>query len=169
MEVSIIVAVSINGVIGKDNHLLWDLPDEMAHFKKTTNGHSVIMGRKTWESIPKKYRPLSNRTNIVVSRDPDYVAENAFTFTSLEDAILFADIKDTEKTFIIGGGQIYKEAIDNNWVDTMYVTQVNENISGDTFFTFNPNNWASSGRIFHPIDAAHSTSFFFDKYSRVGR
>jgi len=169
MKTSIIVAASINGVIGKDNKLLWSLPDEMKYFKEKTIGHAVIMGRKTWESIPEKYKPLSNRTNIVVSRDGEYVAEGAVTLTSLEDAIDVAENLDCEESFIIGGGQIYKEAIDKNIADTLYITQINKVVSGDSFFTFNPNNWANAKRTFHPIDDKHDVSFYFDKYVRVGR
>ena len=167
MDVSIIVAVSINGVIGKGNKLLWSLPDEMAHFKKITDGHTVIMGRKTWESIPEKYRPLSNRENIVLSRDPEYAADEAVTCDGLISALNFC-ANNGDKVFIIGGEQIYKEALTSNLVNKMYVTQVNKSFEGDAHFSFNPNDWANCGRTFHPIDEKHDTSFYFDKYVRVG-
>ena len=110
MKVSLIVAASENGVIGKDNNLIWSLPKDMIFFKETTLGHHVIMGRKNFESIPHKFRPLPNRTNIVITRNKDYVGENITVVQSLEEALNIA--KDDSQPFIIGGGEIYNLAIE---------------------------------------------------------
>jgi dihydrofolate reductase len=131
---SIIVAISENNGIGKDNDLLWHLPADMKFFRKTTMGHCIITGRKNYESIPEKYRPLAKRTNIVVTRNINYQAEGAIVKNSLESALEYADSAGEEEVFIIGGGQIYKEAIEKNLVDKMYITHVANNYEADTFF-----------------------------------
>jgi len=101
MEIIIIVARSTQGVIGRDNELPWRLPADLKHFKNTTLGHPIIMGRNTWESLG---RALPDRTNIVISRTPGFFAEDAQTFTSLEDAL--AACESSEKVFVIGGAQV---------------------------------------------------------------
>ena len=100
MKVSLIVAVSENGVIGKDNDLIWHLPKDMKFFKDTTLGHHVIMGRKNFESIPEKYRPLPNRTNIVITRQSDYTAEDCVVVNSVEAALEIAKQNGDTKPFI---------------------------------------------------------------------
>lgn len=127
---SIIVAASDNNVIGHNNDLLWTLPIDMAYFKKLTTGNTVIMGRKTWESIPEKYRPLEGRVNIIVSRQKNYVANGAMVFDTLTKAIKKAS--NDKNTFIIGGGEIYKESL--IFVDKIYMTRVHTTIEGDTTF-----------------------------------
>jgi dihydrofolate reductase len=127
---SIIVAASENNVIGKNNDLLWTLPTDMRFFKETTMGGTVIMGRKTWESIPPKYRPLNGRINIVISRQKDYTAQGCLVVDSLTKA--FNKAPNDRQCFIIGVGQIYKESI--NFVDRIYLTSVNTTIDGDTYF-----------------------------------
>ena len=134
MKVSLIVAVSENGVIGKDNDLAWHLPKDMNFFKETTENHFVIMGRRNYESIPEKYRPLPNRTNIVVTRNKMFTAENCIVTNSIENAIEMAKKAGDNEPFIIGGGQIYKLALENNLVDFIYLTRVHATIDGDTFF-----------------------------------
>ncbi len=131
---SIIVAISENNGIGKDNDLLWHLPADMKFFRKTTMGHCIITGRKNYESIPEKYRPLAKRTNIVVTRNANYKAEGAVVKNSLKAALEHADSMGEEEVFIIGGGQIYKQAIENNTVDKMYITHVAETFEADTFY-----------------------------------
>jgi dihydrofolate reductase len=103
MIVSIIVAASSNNVIGKDNDLIWHLPVDMNFFKTKTNSHHVIMGRKNFESIPHKYRPLPNRTNIIITRKEDYIADNCIVKNNLVDAINHAKKNHEKEVFIIGG------------------------------------------------------------------
>ncbi len=133
-RISIIVALTSEGVIGKGNDLPWPrIPVDMKYFKNTTMGHPVIMGRKTWESIPPMFRPLPGRTNIILSRDSSFEAENAFVFPSLDDAIRSAaDMPGGEEIFVIGGGQIYAEALPK--ADRLYLTYVHGAFEGDTYF-----------------------------------
>ena len=125
--ISLVVAVSRNGVIGREGGLPWHISSDLKRFKEITMGKPVIMGRKTWESIR---RPLPGRRNIVVSRNPEFKAEGAETFTSLEDAI--DACSGVEKAFIIGGAQIYDEAL--MYVDKLIITEVDLEIDGDAFF-----------------------------------
>lgn len=141
MRVSLIVAVSENGVIGKDNDLIWHLPNDMKFFKETTQGHHVIMGRKNFESIPHKFRPLPNRTNIIISRQSDYVAEDCIVVNSLEDSLKIAQKNGDVEPFIIGGGQIYKLAIENNLINRIYLTRIHHSFEGDTFFPNLSEDW----------------------------
>lgn len=145
---SIIVAISENNGIGKDNDLLWYLPSDMKFFRKTTLGHCVIMGRKNYESIPEKYRPLAKRTNIIVTRNANYKADGAVVKNSLEEALEFAKSENESEVFIIGGGQIYKEAMGKNVIDKMYITHVAKNYDADTFFPeIELSNWNIEGRF----------------------
>ena len=108
MNISIIVAISKNGVIGRNNKLAWNLPDDMFYFSKMTMGHSVIMGRKNWDSIPNKWRPLPNRKNIIISRNINQNIKNVDITNSIEKAIKIGRKNKDEEIFIIGGGEIYK-------------------------------------------------------------
>ena len=114
MIVSLIVAASENQVIGKDNDLIWDLPKDMNYFKSTTQGHHVIMGRKNFESIPHKYRPLPNRINVIVTRQSSYEAEGSVVVNSIEEALRIAKEAQDKEPFIIGGGEIYRYALEND-------------------------------------------------------
>mgnify|MGYP001281945027 CR=1 FL=1 len=126
---TIIAAAAENNALGKDNDLVWHLPDDFKRFKKLTTGHHIIMGRKTFESFP---QPLPNRTHVVITRQQDYDNENCIVVHNLKDALAFAS-KD-EQPFIIGGGQIYQQALDQNIVDKLYITHIDSNFDGDTFF-----------------------------------
>lgn len=126
--IKIIVAVASNGVIGKENDLPWKLPTDMAHFKKITSGHKVLMGRKCWESIPEKFRPLPNRINYVLTRDKDYVAKGAKLVHSLDDKInKFKHSKET--LFVIGGAEIYDEMFEH--ADELFLTTIYNDVDGD--------------------------------------
>lgn len=127
--ISIIAAIGENRELGKNNKLLWHIPEDFKRFKEITSNHPVIMGRKTYESIGK---PLPNRVNIIVTRDKNFHAENCFAVYSLEAAIDLAKTKDEKEIFIIGGGQIYNQAI--NIADKLYLTIVKEKFGADTFF-----------------------------------
>ena len=138
-ELVIIAAVARNRVIGKDNRLLWNIPEDMAHFKALTAGHTVVMGRKTWESLPPRFRPLPGRRNIVISRQADYTAPGAEVADSLENALKLAstqgpaaDSMVAATVFIIGGEQIYKQAM--AVADRLEITEVDLEPEGDAWF-----------------------------------
>lgn len=126
-ELTIIAAASTNNVIGFDNKLIWNIPKDLKRFKELTQGHSVIMGRKTFESLP---NPLPNRRNIVVTRNKNYSPEGIEVFSSIEDAI--DACRDDLQSFIIGGGEIYSQTI--NIVDKIELTRVYKDYQGDAFF-----------------------------------
>lgn len=127
MEISIIVAIAEKGVIGGGNELLWHIPDDLKRFKRITSGHSVIMGRKTFESIGK---PLPNRRNIVITRNPEFRAEGIEVANSLNVALGLTKTED--EVFIIGGGEIYRQALP--MATKLYITRVHANFEGDTYF-----------------------------------
>lgn len=129
-EIVIIAAVAKNRVIGKDNRLLWNIPEDMAHFKALTAGHPVIMGRKTWESLPPRFRPLPGRRNIVISRQADYDAPGAEVAESLEIALKKAST--VALAFVIGGEQIYRQAM--AVADRLEITEVDLDPEGDAWF-----------------------------------
>jgi dihydrofolate reductase len=126
----IIAAVAKNGVIGNHNALPWHLPEDMQHFKALTTGHAVIMGRKTWESLPPRFRPLPGRRNIVISRQADYAAPGAEVADSLENALKLASTGAS--VFIIGGEQIYAQAM--ALADRLEITEVDLAPEGDAWF-----------------------------------
>jgi len=132
-ELTIIAAASTNNVIGFDNRLIWNIPKDLKRFKNLTQGHSVIMGRKTFESLPS---PLPNRRNIVITRNKDYSPEGIEVFRNIEDAIY--ECKDDQQPFIIGGGEIYSQTI--NLVDKIELTRVYKDYQGDAFFPEIPMN-----------------------------
>ena len=164
MGVSLIVAVAENGVIGKDNDLIWHLPKDMRFFKETTLGHHVIMGRKNFESIPHKYRPLPNRTNIVITRQSGYKAEGSIVVNSVEAALDIAKNNGDTEPFIIGGGQIYKLALEANLVDKIYITKIKHPFDGDTFFPELGNDWKLINSIPNKSDEKHKYDFDFNTF-----
>jgi len=158
MKLSIIVAIAKNGVIGGNNGLLWHIPEDLKHFKKITSGHSIIMGRKTFESIGK---PLPHRRNIVVTRNPSFNADGIEIANSLDKALDL--VRDESEVFIIGGGEIYKQALPI--ADKLYVTRVHESYEGDTYFPpISPDEWQliSSDKQ-SPTDGP---GFTFEEYKR---
>ena len=161
MKVSLIVAVSENGVIGKDNDLIWHLPKDMQFFKETTMGHHVIMGRRNFESIPHKYSPLPNRANVVITRQSDYIAEGCVVVNSVESALEIARQNGDREPFIIGGGEIYKLALEANLVDKIYLTKVHRSFAGDTFFPELDDNWKEVSKEENHADKMHSYTYDF--------
>lgn len=148
---TLIVARARNGVIGRDNTLPWRLPEDLAHFKRTTMGAPVIMGRKTWESIG---RPLPGRRNIVVSRNTELRLDGAEIASSLEDALRLC--VGVEQVFLIGGAQLYAEALPS--ADRLIVTEIDADIEGDAHFPeIDPQRWIATERERH-----HSESNGFD-------
>lgn len=131
MRLSLIAALARDRGIGNNGDLLWRIPDDLKRFKALTTGHPVIMGRKTWESIPEKFRPLPNRTNIVVSRQPGYQARGAFVVNSVERAIALA-APGTDEAFVAGGAEVYRAALPH--ADRLYLTEIDDLQPADTFF-----------------------------------
>ena len=127
MELKLIFARAANGVIGKEGALPWHLPEDMAHFKQLTSGHPVIMGRKTWDSIPPRFRPLSGRRNIVVTRQPDWAAEGAERAGSFAAAIDLC--VGAQLAWVIGGAQLYTQGLP--LADAAEVTEIDGHFSGD--------------------------------------
>lgn len=128
MRISMVAAMAANRVIGKDNQLLWRLPEDLKRFKSITMGSPVVMGRKTYESIG---RLLPGRTNVILSRDPAFAVEGAKVFTSL-DAALAALANEHAEVFVIGGGEIYRQALPR--ADRLYLTEIDAEYEGDAFF-----------------------------------
>ena len=167
MKYILIVAMGKHREIGKDNDLLWRLPRDMKFFKETTEGHTVVMGRKNWESIPEKFRPLPNRKNIVISINPDYNAEGAVLISDLKDIEEHFNLDSDEKCFIIGGAQIYQLALEADLINEMYITQVHETFEADTYFPFvNWENWEEDDVLEYDQDEKNPYSFVIKKYTR---
>ena len=159
MAIAIISATSENNVIGKDNDLPWYLPADLAHFKNLTSGKHIVMGRKTYESVG---RPLPNRINIVVSRNPDFIANGCETASSLSDAIKITGGKDL---FVCGGSEIYKQALEV--ADIMYLTRIHAVVEGDTYFPdFNDSLWTIVERKDFLPDDKNKYSYSFITYKR---
>lgn len=158
---TIIVAAGENDAIGKDNKLIWHLSDDLKRFKALTSGHNIIMGRKTFESFPK---PLPNRTHVVISRQKDYQApEGVIIVNSLENAINAT--RQDNQSFVIGGGEIYKQAI--LLADKIEMTRVHESFDADTFFPkIDSTIWKEVSNTFHNKDENHEHSFSFITYER---
>jgi len=160
MKLIIIAAVSENYIIGKDNKLLWKLPADMKFFKDKTYDHCIITGRKNYESIPEKFRPLPGRINIIVTRDPDYESKAPGTIcvSSIEQAVIEAETLNETETFIIGGGEIYSQTI--NIADEMWITHVRKEFEGDTIFpTIDENYWTVNSITTHFKDEKHNYDF----------
>jgi len=162
LKINLIVAVSENNVIGVKNDLPWNLPLDMSHFKKVTSGHCVIMGRKNYLSIPEKFRPLPNRTNIILTKKSAFKADKCKVFNSLEKAIEYSQSTGEKNPFIIGGGQLYKYALKKNIVDIIYLTRIHADIKGDTFFPkLNLKNWYINSKKFNKKDENHKYDYTF--------
>lgn len=165
MIISLIAAVTENHVIGKDNDLPWHLPDDMKFFMETTKGHHVIMGRKNYESLPQKFRPLPNRTNIVITRQKNFSAPGCDVVNSLEAAIEIAKSNNEAETFIIGGAEIFGQSM--HLADRLYVTEIKTALDGDTYFPIiEKNNWIVVSKRNHPTDERHKYAFDFVTYER---
>lgn len=128
--ISLIVAAARNGAIGKDGQMLWHLPEDMRYFREVTQGKSVIMGRKTWESLPERFRPLPGRKNIVISRQLNYPVNGAHLVASLEAAL--RESSEEAEVFIIGGAQVYQDALP--FAHRVYLTQIDADYEADVFF-----------------------------------
>lgn len=161
MSITMIAAAAENNALGKDNDLLWHLPDDFKRFKKLTTGHTIIMGRKTFESFSK---PLPNRTHVIITRDKKYkvVFDDCFVVHSLEDALEF--VKNDTLAFIIGGGEIYAQG--ENFADVIELTRVHARFEdADTFFPeIDDQVWKLKKKEYHPKDERHKLAFTYLTY-----
>ncbi len=157
VEYSVIAAISKNYVIGDGAKILWYMPEDFKLFKKATMNNVVIMGRVTWESLPKKFRPLPNRTNIILTRDLNYKAEGGIVCPSIDNALKEAK-KYKGEIFVIGGSKIYEQMIDN--ATYLYISHVKKNYEGDIYFPkFNKDNYKI-------IEEKEFEDFTFRKYKK---
>lgn len=166
MIVSAIAALSKNKVIGKNNDLPWRLPDDMKFFMTTTKGHHVIIGRKNYDSLHPKFKPLPNRTNIVITKQENYQAPGCLIINKLEPGLEIAQKNGEIECFIIGGAEIYKLALPHT--NRLYLTEIDAHIEGDTYFPeFDHGRWKEISRVHHPIDDRHLYAFDFVVYDRI--
>jgi dihydrofolate reductase len=166
MKISMVAAVAANGVIGKNNDLPWHLPDDMKFFMNTTRGHYVILGRKNYESLPAKYKPLPNRENIVVTRQPGYKAPGCTVVNSIELALRLALVNHEQEAMVIGGSEVYKACLP--YADRLYITEIKANIEGDVFFpAFDRQEWKEVSRHSHSADERHAYAFDFVTFERA--
>ncbi|MDO6519092.1 dihydrofolate reductase [Zobellia uliginosa] len=162
--IAMIAAAADNNALGKDNDLLWHLPDDFKRFKSLTSGHTIIMGRKTYESFPK---PLPNRKHVIITRDKDYTVDYdvCVVVHSLEGALEL--VKDEDLSFIIGGGEIYKLAMEHaNKIELTRVHGIFED--ADTFFPEIPeSHWELATEQYHPADEKHKYAFTYRTYLKI--
>ena len=162
MPVSLIVAMSSNRVIGRDGGLPWRLPADLRHFKRTTMGHHLIIGRATWNEVGV---PLPGRTMVVVTRNPDFSADGVLVAHSLDEALVLA--RSDDEPFIGGGAEIYRVALEADVVDRLYVTRVHAVVEGDTFFpVIDWQRWLLADRVDHPADDKNPHPYTFERWDR---
>jgi dihydrofolate reductase len=161
--ISLIAAIGKNNELGKGNTLVWKMPTDLKYFREKTSGHPVIMGRKTFESIG---RPMPNRRNIVITRDKNYLRRGVDVVHSLEEALALAKLEKKEEIFIIGGAEIYKQAM--NLADRLYITHIEaEDKDADTFFPeIIPIVWNEISREEHKKDKENPFDYTFSVYER---
>lgn len=158
--ITMIAAAAENNALGKDNDLVWHLPDDFKRFKRLTSGHYIIMGRKTFESFPKL---LPDRTHVIITRKDDYQPEGTIVVNSLDEALRVS--KTDEQPFIIGGGEIYKMGMEK--ADRIELTRVHAEFDADTFFPeIDTDNWELVKEQFHEKDEKHDHSFTYLTYDR---
>ena len=163
MQITAIAAMSQNRVIGSENEIPWYLQEDFKFFKKTTLNHHIIMGRKTFESIGK---PLPKRTNIVITRNPFFIASNVITANSLENALAIAAENGETEVFIIGGGTIYQQSLPI--LDKIYLTEVATEVTGDTFFPeLSLEEWQASIILSHSKDVKNDHDFTIKLYEKL--
>ncbi len=162
MIISAIVATAKNNVIGAENDIPWYLPADLKYFKKVTLNHHIIMGRKCFESIG---RPLPKRSNIVVTRNPFFIASNCFVVHSVEEGLNLAEENGEEEVFIIGGGEIYNLSIP--FLDRLYLTEVDLEVKGDIYFPeLDPDKWTLSSEEAHKSDEKNEHNYTFKVFNR---
>ena len=163
MTISLVVAASENNAIGKNNQLLWHLPNDLKFFKNITWGFPVIMGRKTFEAVNK---PLPGRTNIVITTKQDWQAASVIAVGTIKEAIAKAAETNSKQAFIIGGGEIYKQSMDI--ADIIYITRVHADLAGDTFFpVIEESKWRLTSNQDFEADEKHAYSYSFQIWEKV--
>ena len=162
MRLNLIYARAANGVIGKDNTLPWHLPEDLAHFKRHTSGCPVLMGRKTWDSLPPRFRPLPGRRNLVLTRQRDWMAAGAERCDSLDDAL--ARCADAPEVWVIGGAQLYAQALPH--AQRVVVTEIGRDFEGDAFAPTLDAAWTEAAREHHV--SATGLPFAFVSWARKG-
>ena len=160
MHINMIFARAENGVIGKDNTIPWHLPEDLARFKQLTQGHPVIMGRKTWDSIPPRFRPLPGRKNLVITRQKNWSADGAFAASSLDEAIALCG--EAAEVWVIGGAQIYAEA--EVRAVRVEVTEIAQYFEGDAYAPTLDSNWTENARESHV--SKNGLAYSFISYSK---
>lgn len=160
--ITIIAAIAENNALGKDNDLIWHLPSDLKRFKNLTTGHYILMGRNTFESIGK---PLPNRTSVIITRNKDYVQEGCLIAHSLEEAL---EISSHEThVFIIGGAQIYKEAMQKGLADALEITLVHQNFEADVYFPEIDNTvWKQTACTFYKADEKNKLDYSFIRFEK---
>jgi len=162
--VSFVVAMDRNRLIGKGSGLPWRLPDEIRRFKAITMGHPVLMGRKTFETIPQKFRPLPGRTNIILTRQKGYEAPGCIVVHSMEEAL--SAVSPEEELMVIGGSQLFNALLPV--VDRLYLTEIDGQYEGDVYFPeLDMTQWSEVAREEHPRDDRHDSSFVFLMLDRI--
>lgn len=160
MIISLVAAAAENNVIGKDNTLIWRMPADMKFFKNLTTGHTVVMGRKTYESMG---RPLPNRKNIIITRDKNYKADGCVVINSFSDILMLC--KDESEVFVIGGAEIYKQYM--NSADKIYLTRIHYSFQGDAFFPEIPSSdWYETKRQDFAMDEKNPYPYSFIEFNR---
>ena len=165
MKVNLIFARAANGVIGKDGHMPWHLPEDLAHFKRLTSGCPVVMGRKTWDSLPPKFRPLPGRINVVVTRQERWSQNGALRAQNLRDALLICEQIQpaVEHVWVIGGAQIYAQALP--LADVVEVTEIERDYAGDAYAPELGPQWVEQSR--ERLQAQDGTPLSFVRYERA--
>jgi dihydrofolate reductase len=162
LKLSLVAAVARGGVIGRGGKLPWHLPEDMARFRKVTTGHPVVMGRRTWDSLPDRFRPLPGRRNVVVTRNEKWAADGAERAGSLDDALEL--LEDTPQVFVIGGGELFAGALP--LADELRLTEIDLEVAGDTFFpSWDRDGFEEVSREEHVTDTGIRYSFV--TYSRA--
>jgi dihydrofolate reductase len=161
-RIALIAAVARNGAIGRNNQLLWHEPADQRHFRATTQGHAVLMGRKTWDSLPERFRPLPNRRNLVVSRQAGLQLPGAEVFDSVQAAL--QALQGTDRVFVMGGGELYAQALP--LAAELVLTEIDADLDGDVFFpAFDRSQWlADAGPVAQAGDGSH---YRFVRYTRA--
>jgi dihydrofolate reductase len=163
MTISLVVAAAKNNIIGKDNQLVWVLPNDMKYFKNVTWGMPVVMGRKTFEALGK---PLKGRKNIVITRQGDWKVENTVAVKNLDDAIFLVRNMNVKEMMVIGGGEIYRMAFEK--AKRIYMTRVDAEPEGDTSFPeIDPGTWKLVHEKDYPADESHQYAYSFQVWERI--